>query len=122
MSGRKPKLVTANGVTRTIQQWSEISGIAAATIRNRLELGWDVETAVSEPPRKARGLNAKDPAFRDYKEPSHLNDNGEAVRKFNNRGIISVPRTWMADCGIFFDDMVLVRFCGDHLEIWPHEC
>lgn len=122
MRGRKPRLVTVNGVTRSISEWSEISGVAVGTIRQRLDHDWNPETAVYEPPRKARGLIVKDPALCEYKEPSHLNQNGDAVRKFTVKCNVNIPRPWMADCGIFYEDKVLVRFCGDHIEVWPCEC
>lgn len=41
-----------NGETKTLSQWSEITGIKSITILNRLRLGWSVEKALSEPVRR----------------------------------------------------------------------
>lgn len=42
-------LVTINGVTKCVAEWSEISGINAKTIRGRLESGWSPEQILSPP-------------------------------------------------------------------------
>jgi hypothetical protein len=45
----KPKryrLLTINGKTRPLAQWSRISGIGESCIRARLKKGWDDEAAV----------------------------------------------------------------------------
>jgi len=41
------KLYVAFGHTRTLREWAEATGISRYTIRNRLEIGWTVEDAVS---------------------------------------------------------------------------
>ena len=42
--------ITANGVTRTIEQWAQVTGIAARTISARInDLGWTEERAVTTP-------------------------------------------------------------------------
>lgn len=41
-----------NGETRTISEWSEITGISEGTIWRRLELGWTAERALTENIRK----------------------------------------------------------------------
>lgn len=51
----KNHLVTYKGETKTIQQWSEVTGIKPELIRNRIvELGWTVERALTEKPYKGK--------------------------------------------------------------------
>lgn len=38
---RSNRLITINGVERTLIEWSEISGIDRATIARRINVGWD---------------------------------------------------------------------------------
>lgn len=45
-------LLTAGGITKTLMEWSESSGIIHGTIRSRLRLGWSIEDAVSIKPMK----------------------------------------------------------------------
>lgn len=42
-------LLTYNGKTQTMQQWSEELGLSYAAISKRLSAGWDVERTLSEP-------------------------------------------------------------------------
>ncbi len=49
--------LTINGVTKTMTEWSEVSGISAATIWARLHRGWGVKDAVFQP--KGTILNNK---------------------------------------------------------------
>ena len=51
---RGNRIVTAFGQTRTITEWSEISGISWYTIGRRDKAGWTKERAVSEPARNYR--------------------------------------------------------------------
>lgn len=47
---RSSLVITANGKTLTLIEWSERSGIKSATIRKRLvELGWPADEAVTVP-------------------------------------------------------------------------
>jgi hypothetical protein len=47
---RSNMYITIGGVTHTLSEWSELSGIKASTIRNRIiNLGWDAEQALSVP-------------------------------------------------------------------------
>jgi hypothetical protein len=43
---RITKRLTIDGVTRTVNEWAAISGIKHATIRGRIERGWDAQRAV----------------------------------------------------------------------------
>lgn len=46
-------LVTFNGISRTLSEWSEVTGIRKDTLRRRLCIyKWSVERALTEPPRK----------------------------------------------------------------------
>lgn len=48
-------LLTLDGTTRTIANWSRATGIRPETIRQRIsKLGWDVERALTTPPRQRR--------------------------------------------------------------------
>lgn len=47
-------LLTINGETKCIAEWSEIGGVAQKNILKRLKLGWDVEKAVFQPTRAKR--------------------------------------------------------------------
>jgi hypothetical protein len=48
-----------NGESRTIAEWSRKTGIDIATISSRLELGWPVEKALTEPPNPGRKSSNK---------------------------------------------------------------
>lgn len=37
---RSNKIVTINGVSKTLSEWSDYSGVKSGTILNRIELGW----------------------------------------------------------------------------------
>lgn len=39
--------VRVNGISRTVEEWSELHGVPATTIRSRLIAGWEPERAVS---------------------------------------------------------------------------
>jgi hypothetical protein len=45
-------LITFNGETHTITQWSRITGINKGTLRDRIEAGWSEERALTTPVRK----------------------------------------------------------------------
>jgi AP2 domain. len=45
----------ARGETRTMAEWSRVSGVDADTIWKRLDLGWSDEDAIFSPVRKASG-------------------------------------------------------------------
>lgn len=52
---RKTKLFEHNGMIKSIQQWSEYSGIKYYTLRQRLmEMGWSIEKAITTPSVKYR--------------------------------------------------------------------
>jgi hypothetical protein len=46
---RSNRIIKVNGVAKTVAGWSEDSGISEATIRYRLNRGWDAKDAVSIP-------------------------------------------------------------------------
>jgi hypothetical protein len=49
---RNNRVITFNGKTQTLQQWSRETGIHYRTINSRLDLmGWPVEKALTTPPR-----------------------------------------------------------------------
>lgn len=47
----------AKGLTKTIAEWSHHTGITEGTLRSRLQLGWDIERAVSTVPDRRRSSN-----------------------------------------------------------------
>lgn len=51
---RNNRLITLDGVTRTMSEWSEVTGFGLTTIRARINNGWSVERALSTPPKKYR--------------------------------------------------------------------
>ena len=44
--------LTWNGETKTVTEWAEIVGIKKTTIKERLNAGWPVEKALTEPVRQ----------------------------------------------------------------------
>jgi hypothetical protein len=46
---RNNRLLTHDGHTRTLAEWSEVTGIKAPTIRKRIGYGWSVSRALSDP-------------------------------------------------------------------------
>lgn len=51
---RTNRLLTVDGVTRTMAEWTEISGFERGVIASRLRRGWDAARAVSVPPGTTR--------------------------------------------------------------------
>lgn len=49
---RTNHLLTWNGETKNLTEWSEITGIKLTTIKERLNLGWSVEATLSTPIRR----------------------------------------------------------------------
>ena len=47
-------LLTYNGQTLTIRQWSDVTGIEWYTINNRIKRGWSVERALTEQPKRKK--------------------------------------------------------------------
>ena len=43
------KFIEVNGISHTIAEWSDITGIQKATIWARLQKGWSIERAITEP-------------------------------------------------------------------------
>ena len=69
---RNNRFITFDGETRTIKQWSEITGIAPDTISHRLKIGWNIEQALYRPSRKRRkGIEGNGSAY--YKTGCNCN-------------------------------------------------
>lgn len=52
---RRNRLLSFNGETHCITDWANITGIATALIGQRIDrLGWSVERALTEPPRRPK--------------------------------------------------------------------
>lgn len=50
---RKNRVIERDGVSRTLAEWGDITGIQPTTIAYRLKIGWTVETALTAPVRGA---------------------------------------------------------------------
>jgi hypothetical protein len=46
---RNNHYITVNGITRTLSEWAEVTGIKRKTIQKRIEKGWSDIDAVSLP-------------------------------------------------------------------------
>jgi hypothetical protein len=46
---KRNRRITANGETRTLAEWSELTGLKRETISDRLEYGWSAEKAINTP-------------------------------------------------------------------------
>lgn len=51
---RNNRIITFNGTSHTLSEWSDISGIRAATLFNRLKLGWSIERTLTTKVRKSK--------------------------------------------------------------------
>jgi hypothetical protein len=51
---RQTRLITFNGETRCLAEWTELLGFSKNGLRNRLAKGWPVEKALTTPLRKQR--------------------------------------------------------------------
>lgn len=51
---RNNHLLTYNGKTQTIRQWSDETGIEWYTINNRLMRGWSIERTLTEEPKRKK--------------------------------------------------------------------
>jgi hypothetical protein len=49
---RTSKILIVDGVSHTISEWSDITGICETTINNRIIRGWSDKDAVTKPPQK----------------------------------------------------------------------
>lgn len=54
---RTCKYVTINGITKTVSQWCEETGVLRHTAYTRIRKGWSPEKAVTEKPRENRRKN-----------------------------------------------------------------
>ncbi len=55
---RKNRIIECNGISRTLAEWADITGVRPMTIAYRLNNGWDVEAALNTPVgRSANGCN-----------------------------------------------------------------
>lgn len=52
---RDNRMLQMGGITKTMVDWAEETGIAQDTIGHRLGAGWSVEKALTHPPRKQKG-------------------------------------------------------------------
>lgn len=51
---RTNRLITYNGITHTLSEWSEITGIKWCTILARINKGWSTEKALYTPVRRGK--------------------------------------------------------------------
>lgn len=50
----KQRLITCDGETHTMKEWSKISGINYATIKLRIKKGWEPHKAIFEKPQREK--------------------------------------------------------------------
>lgn len=55
---RKNRRITFRGLTRTLVEWRDSTGLTTDTIRRRLKDGWPVELALTVPAKKTNRLSA----------------------------------------------------------------
>lgn len=48
---QKSRIITWRGKKKTIAEWSAITGISITSIHRRLETGWSLDKAMTEPPQ-----------------------------------------------------------------------
>lgn len=56
---RTNRLITYDGKTDTVSNWSKEVGISSSTIRRRLQLGWSIEEALTKPIKRKEKLNGR---------------------------------------------------------------
>ena len=69
---RNNRIITAHGESRTISEWSGVTGIGKTTIKERLNAGWSDEDSVSRPVRgkEKRGYRKSSVACADMRRES----------------------------------------------------
>ncbi len=56
LNKRTNRLITFNGQTKTIKEWSDLTGLRYKTVQGRLDImKWDIERVLTTPPGKAAG-------------------------------------------------------------------
>ncbi len=60
------RLVTFNGVTKTVAEWGDITGIAAPLIGDRIRTGWSIEKALTKKGLKQYAFNGKSMSLADW--------------------------------------------------------
>lgn len=53
-NSRQCRMLTLNGVTRMMKDWTDAFGISYDLLRGRLKRGWSMEDALTKPARKMR--------------------------------------------------------------------
>ncbi len=53
-NNRRNRNISYNGVTKTIAQWAEQTGMQWHTLYNRIDRGWPIERALTEPVHKTK--------------------------------------------------------------------
>ena len=67
-NNRRSNFITAHGVTLTLAEWSERTGIKSHTINARIRKGWSAEEAVSSPLITKRAGIPRGARVRDHQE------------------------------------------------------
>ena len=57
--GRPPKMITFNGKTLSIRGWAKVVGLSEATLRARLNNGWEPQDALMRPKQRGRAFSPK---------------------------------------------------------------
>lgn len=56
---KRNRMITIDGVTRCMSEWSEITGIPAMTIKSRLERNWSIDQLFIKAPSTGRWTRTK---------------------------------------------------------------
>ncbi|BAH33214.1 hypothetical protein RER_25060 [Rhodococcus erythropolis PR4] len=49
---RRNRLLTLDGTTKTVAEWTELRGLGKGTIHDRLERGWSIEQSIDTPMKR----------------------------------------------------------------------
>lgn len=60
---RSNRQITFRGITKTLVEWAELTGLHRACISKRIDAGWDVGTALTTPTQKNRYKANFNPSF-----------------------------------------------------------
>lgn len=56
---RTNRLIEYNGENKAVSEWAEIFGIQSATLLGRIDAGWEIERALTQPVDKRKGIRKK---------------------------------------------------------------
>lgn len=69
---RVTKWLTVDGVTRTLAEWAEVTGVNYDTLKMRVKAGYDPKDVVSKPVKCGARLEGKQYKERVYRRPAYI--------------------------------------------------